>query len=281
MAILSIGFACFDQFFFLNEWPQENTKNFCHDFIESGGGPAANAAWLLGLWGEEVYYIGHLQQDLYGQRIIDEFAEAGVDTSQVVFSDDMITPLASVLVNRLTGSRTIITRKMQTPPSLTYEQKLKLDDLAERLIASEEPVTILIDGHEAEISEYLIKKLPNARVVMDGGSLRASNIKLAAWTDYFVVSEHFARDYMSYRSLSTEAEIKAALIELNKICRGEAFITLGEKGCAFLKSGMLQIVPSWLCNAVDTTGAGMYFTAPSPMASITHGISITLFYLPA
>ncbi len=31
---------------------------------------------------------------------------------------------------------------------------------------------------------------------MDGGSLRASNIKLAAWTDYFVVSEHFARDYM-------------------------------------------------------------------------------------
>ncbi|PLN14350.1 kinase, partial [Klebsiella pneumoniae] len=96
MAILSIGFACFDQFFFLNEWPQENTKNFCHDFIESGGGPAANAAWLLGLWGEEVYYIGHLQQDLYGQRIIDEFAEAGVDTSQVVFSDDMITPLASV-----------------------------------------------------------------------------------------------------------------------------------------------------------------------------------------
>ncbi len=80
-----------------------------------------------------------------------------MDTSQVVFSDDMITPLASVLVNRLTGSRTIITRKMQTPPSLTYEQKLKLDDLAERLIASEEPVTILIDGHEAEISEYLIE----------------------------------------------------------------------------------------------------------------------------
>ncbi len=72
------------------------------------------------------------------------------------------------------------------------------------------------------------------------------------------MSEHFARDYMSYRSLSTEAEIKAALIELNKICRGEAFITLGEKAALF-KSGMLQIVPSRLCNAVDTTGAGDVF----------------------
>ncbi len=125
--------------------PRRIPQNFCHDFIESGGGPAANAAWLLGLWGEGgLLTLVIWQQDLYGQRIIDEFAEAGVDTSQVVFSDDMITPLASVLVNRLTGSRTIITRKMQTPPSLTYEQKLKLDDLAERLIASEEPVTILI-----------------------------------------------------------------------------------------------------------------------------------------
>ncbi|VDR29434.1 Ribokinase [Raoultella terrigena] len=209
--------------------------------------------------GEDVYYIGHLNKDLYGQRIIDEFAEAGVDTSQVVFSDEMITPLASVLVNRLSGSRTIITRKMQTPPSLTYDQKLKIDDLAARLIESEEPVTLLVDGHEAELSEYIIKKLPAAKVVMDGGSLRASNIKLAAWTDYFVVSEHFARDYMGYRALETEAEIKAALIELNKICRGDAFITLGEKGCAFLKSGMLQIVPAWLCNVVDTTGAGDVF----------------------
>ena len=115
---------------------------------------------------------------------------------------------------------------------------------------------------------------------MDGGSLRASNIKLAARTDYFVVSEHFARDYMSYRSLSTEAEIKAALIELNKICRGEAFITLGEKAALF-KSGMLQIVPSGCAMPLIPPAPGMYFTAPSPMASITHGISITLFYLPA
>ncbi len=45
---------------------------------------------LLGLWGEEVYYIGHLQQDLYGQRIIDEFAEAGWIPAGG-FSDDMIT----------------------------------------------------------------------------------------------------------------------------------------------------------------------------------------------
>ncbi|CNH38492.1 carbohydrate kinase family protein [Yersinia pekkanenii] len=259
MAILSVGFSCFDQFFFINHWPEENTKNFCHDFIESGGGPCANAAWLLGLWGENIHYIGHLNKDIYGQRIIDEFSQVGVNSDNIVFSDEMITPLASVLVNRLNGSRTIITRKLQVPPLLTFDQKLKLDNFAEQLIARDEEVTILIDGHEPEISEYLIKKLPHARVVMDGGSLRESNLHLAQFTDYLVVSEHFARDYLGISKFINESQLKTALQELNKICRGEAYITLGEKGCAFLKNGLLQIVPAFLCNAIDTTGAGDIF----------------------
>ncbi|CNI76419.1 carbohydrate kinase family protein [Yersinia vastinensis] len=259
MAILSVGFSCFDQFFFINHWPEENTKNFSHDFIESGGGPCANAAWLLGLWGENIHYIGHLNQDIYGQRIVDEFSQVGVNTDNIVFSDEMITPLASILVNRLNGSRTIITRKLQVPPSLTFDQKLKLDDFAEQLIAKNEEVTILIDGHEPEISEYLIKKLPRARVVMDGGSLRKSNLHLAQFTDHLVASEHFARDYLGITEFKSESQLKTALQELNKICRGEAYITLGEKGCAFLKNGLLQIVPAFVCNTVDTTGAGDIF----------------------
>lgn len=112
MVILFIGFVCFDQFFFFNEWFQENIKNFCYDFIESGGGLVVNVVWLLGLWGEEVYYIGYLQQDFYGQCIIDEFVEVGVDISQVVFFDDMIILLVLVLVNCLMGLWMIIICKM-------------------------------------------------------------------------------------------------------------------------------------------------------------------------
>ena len=33
MAVISVGLSCFDQFFFLNRWPEENTKNFSGDFI--------------------------------------------------------------------------------------------------------------------------------------------------------------------------------------------------------------------------------------------------------
>lgn len=94
---------------------------------------------------------------------------------------------------------------------------------------------------------------------MDGGLLCVSNIKLVVWIDYFVVSEYFVCDYMSYCLLSIEVEIKVVLIELNKICCGEVFIIFGEKGCVFLKSGMLQIVLFWLCNVVDIIGVGDVF----------------------
>ena len=115
-----------------------------------------------------------------------------MDTSQVVFSDDMITPLASVLVNRLTGSRTIITRKMQTPPSLTYDQKLKLDDLAERLIASEEPVTLLIDGHEAKVSDFVLMRYRNAISIIDAGRPTEEVINICYKVKYLVCSKEFA-----------------------------------------------------------------------------------------
>ncbi len=53
MAILSIGFACFDQFFFLNEWPQENTKNFVMILLKAAavGGQCGLAAGIMGRGG--------------------------------------------------------------------------------------------------------------------------------------------------------------------------------------------------------------------------------------
>ncbi|ASX08141.1 carbohydrate kinase family protein [Escherichia coli] len=261
MAIITIGLSCFDQFFYINRWPKENTKNFSSDFIESGGGPCANAAWLLGLWGECVYFSGHLQNDIYGQKIIDEFHDVGVNTDYVIFNNQMLTPLASILVNQLNGSRTIITRKQNYPPRMTFEEKLKIDELITHLTYDDkkEVITILIDGHEPELSEYIIQRMPDARVVMDAGSLRESNLNLAKYTDYLVASENFACELSGIEKFTSDIQLNEALTELNKLSRGQPFITLGERGCAYLKNGIPTISPAFICNAIDTTGAGDVF----------------------
>lgn len=259
MTILSVGFACYDQFFFTTTYPKENSKAFSYDFIESGGGPCANAAYLLGLWGENIYYIGHLNNDIYAQKIVSEFDDVGVNTQHIIFSDQMITPLASVLVNNQNGSRTIVTRKLNLPPPLIDSDKLQLNQLVTHLLNNERELAILIDGHEPELSEYLIEQLPHAKVVMDAGSLRESNLDLAKFTDYLVASENFALSYAGLDTFTNKKQIESTLKQIQSITKGNVFITLGEKGCAYLEYNKVKIIPAFICRSIDTTGAGDIF----------------------
>jgi len=54
MAILTIGLACYDQFYFTTSYPKENSKSFAYDFIESGGGPVQMRLIYWG-YGEKIF----------------------------------------------------------------------------------------------------------------------------------------------------------------------------------------------------------------------------------
>ncbi|WP_166372110.1 PfkB family carbohydrate kinase [Psychromonas sp. SA13A] len=271
MSILTIGLTCFDQFFFVNEYPKENSKYVATDYYESGGGPTANAAYLLGVWGEKCFHTGYVGNDIYGERIIEELKSVGVNTSLITKNVNYPTPLANITVNTDTGSRTIILRKsshIADVSKFTIPPDLECD-------------VILIDGREQELSEKIIHQFPDAKVVMDGGSLRISNLQLAKLTDYMVVSESFALAHSNMKEFTTKEDLLHALINLKKICRGYVVITLGERGCAYLdyrvllsdlknksalkninqcKDGLIVIVPSYKSkNPIDTTGAGDIF----------------------
>ena len=57
----------------------ENTKNRVRNRVECGGGPASNAAYLLGKWGIETYFSGIVGNDLYGHNIKHEFQKVNVN----------------------------------------------------------------------------------------------------------------------------------------------------------------------------------------------------------
>ena len=280
MTILTIGLACYDQFFFTNNYPRENTKGIAVDFIESGGGPASNAAYLLGLWGENVNYVGHLGKDIYSAKVINEMNDVGVNTSDVIFSDKMVTPLASIIVNTSTSSRTLLVRKSNKPPKITLGYKPNVVNYR----------AILIDGHEEELSYKIILANNKSPVVMDAGSLRESTLNLAKITDYLVASEHFALDYIGISEFKNNDQLVEAIIEIDKITRGHVVITLGEKGCVYIESKNLikntnkdtigrtligrfknrniYHQSAYICKAIDSTGAGDIFHA-----AFTYGVS--------
>ena len=70
MKIICVGHAAWDITIPISKFPLENTKNRYNDVVEGFGGPALSAAYLLGKWGLEPYYIGTLGNDTHGKSIL-------------------------------------------------------------------------------------------------------------------------------------------------------------------------------------------------------------------
>ena len=103
--VLAVGHAAYDVNIFVDEFPRENSKLETYEMLEGGGGPAANAAYLLSCWGANCGFAGLLGDDYYGQRISDEFNSVGTDLSLTETRYGHPTPLSFILVNTRNGSR--------------------------------------------------------------------------------------------------------------------------------------------------------------------------------
>jgi sulfofructose kinase len=56
--VLCIGHAAYDLSVFVSGFPAENSKGQTDQLLESGGGPAANAAYLLSSWRVSCAFAG-------------------------------------------------------------------------------------------------------------------------------------------------------------------------------------------------------------------------------
>jgi sulfofructose kinase len=180
--VLAVGLASYDVSLFVDEFPRENSKLETHEMIEQGGGPAANAAYLLSLWGAGCAFAGLLGDDSYGQRISDEFQRVGTDLSLSETHPGHATSVSVIIVNTSNGSRTIVNRK--TPGSALRLEACQLQSI--------NPKVLLFDGHELEASLLALQSFPDAASILDAGSLRPGTVELAGKVKYLVAAERFA-----------------------------------------------------------------------------------------
>ncbi|SCG84381.1 putative sugar kinase yihV [Proteiniborus sp. DW1] len=247
--VLCIGHSAYDITVPLNEYPMENMKYSVSKIIECGGGPAGNAAYLLSKWGVNTGYIGLLGDDVYGNNIIKEFKDVGVDVSLVCVKDNYPTPLSTIIVNTSNGSRTIINRKEPHEDIAVDADELRKMN----------PKVILVDGHELKTSLEAIEMFPHSKTIIDAGSLKKSTEELAAIVDYLVCSERFALDYCKMKSLETKADMEICFNKLKKLNRNNIVVTLGERGLIYEKDNRMINMPAFGVKAIDTTGAGDIF----------------------
>lgn len=255
MKILCIGHAAYDITFPLDSFPVENTKNRVNGKVECGGGPSNNAAYLLGKWGMDVTFLGIVGKDLYGDKIIEELKQIGIETKYMEQSEEHQTTSSIIIANTSKGSRTILTYRPKT-------MKMKPVEL------NFEPDIILIDGQEVELSKEMIKKYPNAISIIDAGRSTDEIIELCGIVNYVACSKEFAENVtnkkMDYEKPNTLIEIYQ---ELENKFKNNIVITLESKGSLY-KDGQIKMMPSIKVTAKDSTGAGDIFHG-----AFTYGIA--------
>lgn len=256
MKLLCIGHAAYDTTVPVVQYPVENTKNRVEIRLENGGGPANNAAYLLGKWGMDVTLAGIVGKDLHGKKIQEELESVGVSTKYLEHNPDHITTSSFIIANMENGSRTILTYR----PSAMVMKDVTLDF---------EPDIILIDGQEYEFSKKILTANQKAISIIDAGRPVEEVIELCHMVDYVVSSKEFAEEVTGITLIEDDMEsFKQLYLKMETIFQTNIVVTLEAKGCLYRYQNKIKLMPSLKVKAVDSTGAGDIFHG-----AFTYGIA--------
>ena len=244
MKIICVGHAAWDITIPISKFPLENTKNRYNDVVEGFGGPALSAAYLLGKWGLEPYYIGTIGNDTHGKSILASLNSIGVNTDYTYMINEPTTE-SMILANTTNGNRTIIAYK-----NADICQK-------ESYLLSFNPDIMLFDGQEYILTKKFLETYTNCISIMDAGKATPNNIELAKKATYVVCSKEFAEEIVNQEFNFYD---NRTLFDIyNKVkteIPGELIITLGKYGCLYSKDNRIILKQIINANVVDTTGAG-------------------------
>jgi len=230
------------------QFPTINSKMKLLRFSRQGGGQVATAMVALSHWGVKTKYIGKLGGDELGSFSLDTIREEGVDISSVTIELHANNQFAMILVDGVSGERTILWDRDER---LMYrEGELKKKDICSGKI-------LHLDGHDirAAIRSAQWAKKEGIPTVIDIDKVEPLTGKLIGQIDFVVTSSRFPA------LITGISDREKALIELQKQTSGFLCSTLGHEGAMALVNGEILYVKGFKIKAVDTTGAGDVFHA--------------------
>ena len=106
--VLAVGLNSIDLLAVVEGHPAANAKTQMLHYAELPGGQSASSASAMARLGLKTAYIGRIGDDDFGRRGLASLRAEGVDVSHVVTVPGATSQFAVVLVDRRSGTRTVV-----------------------------------------------------------------------------------------------------------------------------------------------------------------------------
>jgi sugar/nucleoside kinase (ribokinase family) len=202
----------------------------------------------LARWGIKTKYIGKIGGDELGSFSLDSIRKEGVEVSSVTIEPDATNQFAVILVDCISGERTILWDRDE---QLMYrEGELHKEDVCSGKI-------LHLDGHDIRAAIQCARWAREEEIptVIDIDKVESLTGELIKEINFVITSSRFPSLYTGI------SDQEKALLELQKHTNGFLCTTLGEKGATALVDGQIVHSRGFSIKAVDTTGAGDVFHA--------------------
>lgn len=246
--VLGYGAIALDDLLYVEHFPVPDTKMPLLDSVRQGGGLTATALVAVARLGGRAAYAGVLGNDPLSREAIEGLESEGVDCSYVLRQDGAGPVKAVVLIDRSTGTRTIL----YDSSHLTVRDPRTI---ADELLAQAR--VLFLDGRIASSGRVVAARARRMGipVVSDVERLADEGVEeMMDRTDHLIVGQALAAQVTGY---SDPARACEALWREDRVA---AIVTAGNRGSWYRTAGQpVRHQPIFPVEVVDTTGCGDVF----------------------
>lgn len=224
-----------------------------HNYQVIPGGKGANQAVAASRLKADIGFIASIGDDAFGKRILEQYADDGIDISGISVQTGSPTGMAMIQVSG-TGENSICL-SAEANTGLTSEvvdiQHEKISHAECLLMQLETP----IDG---VVSAAGLASMSGTAVVLNPAPARTLPDELLTCIDIITPNETEA-EQLTGITVSDETSAASAASYLHNKGIGTVLITLGANGVYASQQGQGKIIPGFSVDVVDTTAAGDTF----------------------
>ncbi|EAX00643.1 ketohexokinase [Homo sapiens] len=269
--ILCVGLVVLDVISLVDKYPKEDSEIRCLSQRWQRGGNASNSCTVLSLLGAPCAFMGSMAPGHVADFVLDDLRRYSVDLRYTVFQTTGSVPIATVIINEASGSRTILYYDRSLPDvSATDFEKVDLTQFK----------WIHIEGRNASEQVKMLQRIDahntrqppeqKIRVSVEVEKPREELFQLFGYGDVVFVSKDVAK-HLGFQS--AEEALRGLY---GRVRKGAVLV------CAWAEEGADALGPDGKLlhsdafpppRVVDTLGAGDTFNA-SVIFSLSQGRSV-------